>query len=228
MSHLIASYADSVRQSLSFDRQSANRLAAEVEDHLYEALACDLSDVSDDAAQVAIRGFGSPAELAATYTAQIFPERLKATGRLGLILAALVLLAMWLRRAFELLPWINGLPGTKTLLFADAVGFRVAVAVGIVAWSMFILNHASRHTPLIVQTLIVAAGALSLSIAASVVVALAAVVLSGWSTASIIAMISTLSACVMMVFLIAKIRMLRGYAALMARRPYRPNYVKTI
>jgi hypothetical protein len=220
MSDLIAAYVDAVRQSLPFDRRSARRLAAEAEDHLYEALECDPSDPSDEAARRAISRFGSPNELAAFYTAQMFPERLKATWRYGLVLGAMVLLTMWLRRALELLPSIDGLPGAKTLLFADSVGFRVAIAAGVVAWLLSVIDQAPRTTPLIVQVLVLSLGALGFSVSASVLVASAAVVLSGWSTASLIAMGSTLSVCVMMAFLVARIRMLRGYAALMARRTH--------
>jgi hypothetical protein len=217
MSDLIASYADAVRKSLSFDRRSADRLATEVEDHLHEALACNASGPSDAAARLAIRRFGSPADLAAVYTAQIFPERLKATWRFGLMLGALVLLTMWLRRALDLLPWIDNLPSAEALLATDAIAFRVAFAVGIGAWLVALSGQTARNISLIVLALVAAAGALGLSVAASFVVASAAVVTTGWSAPSLIAMGSTISTCVLMGFLIARIRILRGYAMLMTR-----------
>lgn len=225
MSRLIAKYAEAVQRSLYFDRRSAQRLATEVEDHLCEALACDTSGPSDAAARRAIHRFGSPAEIAAVYTAQIFPERLKATWRSGLLLGALVVLTMWLRRTLDLLPQLDGLPGTRVLLFTDAIGFRIAIVLGVLAWLMSIRDRAARRAPSVVQALVAASAALCLSVAASLIVAAVAVVTTAWSMASLVAMGSTILAGLLMVLLLARIRMLRGYAALMTRGGERPSNI---
>jgi hypothetical protein len=218
MSYLIADYAESLRQSLSFDRQSAQRLANEAEDHLYEALDHDSSGSPEEVARRAIQRFGSPTDIATEYTKQIFPDRLRATWRSGLLLGTLILLTMWLRRALDLLPRLEGLPGGKALLATDSIGFRIAIAAGILAWLLSILDRQRRHMPLIVRALIAAAGALCLSISANLAIALAVVINDGVSSVSILSVCSTLPACVLMVMLVTKIRVLRGYAALMDRR----------
>jgi hypothetical protein len=223
MSQLIANYAEAVRRSLRFDPESAQRLASEAEDHLYEALERDAAGPSDEAARRAIRRFGSPAEIIATYTVQLFPERLKATWRSGLLLGMLVVLTMWLRRVLELVPRIDGLPGTKALLLTDAIGFRVAIAAGIVAWLLSVSDQANRRAPFVAHLLVAAAGALGLSVAASFAIASVAVVTSGCSSASLIPMGSTILVCVLMALLIPRIRILKGYAALIARNGRQPQ-----
>lgn len=227
MSQLIADYSEAVRRSLRFDPESAQRLASEAEDHLYEALEQNGSDPSDEAARSAIRRFGSPAEITAIYTLRLFPERLKATWRSILLLGTLVVLTMWLRRVLELIPQIDGLPGTKALLLTDAIGFRVAIAAGILAWLLSVRDQANRHAPFVTHLLVAATGALGLSVAASFAIASVAVVASGWSSTSFIPMGSTILVCVLMALLVARIRILKGYATLIARNDQQAGDLKT-
>lgn len=217
MSDLIARYAAAVRYELSFDRRCAQRLAIEAEDHLYEALERDAAGPSDAAARRAIGRFGSPTDIAAVYTAEIFPERLKATWRSSILLGALVMLTMWLRRALDLLPQIDSLSGTKVLLATDAAGFRIAITIGVVAWLLSVIKPAIQRASLIVKILMAAAVALGFSVAANVIVASVAVVKTEASPASFIALGSAILASVLMAFLLIKLRMLQGYASLIMR-----------
>lgn len=223
MSDLIAAYANSVGRSLSFDAESADRLAAEVEDHLHEAMDHAGSGLAEERARIAISRFGSPSGLVAAYTVQIFPQRLKATWRTGLFMGALVLMAMWLRRALILTQWVEDSPAMTALLLVDSIAFRAAIVGGLVAWVTAVVSRSAHHRTFLVCVLIAAAGALTLSIGASIIVGFASVVLSGGSSSSLAGLACALAAGGLMAILAARLRMVIGYAGLMAKLARRPN-----
>ena len=228
MSDLIARYTDEVRRSLAFDRESAERLAAEIEDHLYESLAEASGPPGDEQVRAAIRRFGSSRTVIATYITQIFPQRLGAAWQTGLVLGALILVVMWLRRELGLLPLVEGQPGTETLLIVDAIGFRAAVMAGLFAWGLSAVDQARRYASLLIPLLLAAAGALTLSIAASIILSSTAVIASGWSSSSLVGLTSALIAGALMLFLAGRVRTVIGYVGLITRLNRQPHDIEAL
>lgn len=218
MSQLIANYAKAVRQSLDFDRETAVRLAAEAEDHLYEAAARDCAGPTEEAVRRAIRRFGPPTEMAALYTQEIFPARLQAAWRSALMIAVMIAITMWVRRALELTPHLSEHPWITALLFADATGHRVAILLGVLAWLASLRARAYGHILTAADALTAAVAALAVSALASLMIAAAALIHSGVSLTALIPLACALGVCLLLIILLIKIRMIRGYAGLIRPR----------
>jgi hypothetical protein len=214
MSDLINNYSDAIRQRLSFDRTTAERLAEETQDHLYETMASAGDDASDDAVRRAIRRFGSPEDIAMAYTRETFPARLRSTWASGVLLCAIVALTMLLRRSLQLLPDFTGMPELHVVFFADAVAFRLAIILGLLAWAASMHTAAYRHSAIIVKTLVAAAIALMVSISASLILTACALSSHGWSMTTVVPFVPSLLACLLLAKTWPKICVLKGYASL--------------
>lgn len=223
MSALITSYADALRQSLAFDPHAAERLAAEVEDHLAEAVANDTTHQPSEAARRAIRRFGSPHDIAAAYTREHFPLRVQAALRFALPLGGLVLLSMWLRNGLAALPAIAGPETAERLAHADDLGFRVAIALTALAWVVSRLGRSGHRLRTTVLALSGSAVAATVSVAAGGLLAAASLADQGLSATTAGWSASALLSVVLLGGLIHQLRILKGYADLSATPPHTPT-----
>jgi HAAS domain-containing protein len=91
---LIAEYLERLAGLLAFDPQLSRRVRREVEDHLREAAAADLSGDAREAERRAVAAFGDPRAIAAQFAAVSLAKRARRAGAATVLLTAAVFVAM--------------------------------------------------------------------------------------------------------------------------------------
>ena len=134
---MIANYLDDVGSALGFDRTLSDRVRAEIEDHLYQAVAAVPAAERDDAERWAIARFGPPHVLAAQFAAVALERRARWLGIAVVLAIAAVLVAMKARVA-----WYAATQWTldadlravaDAVILVDRCAFWLSAVVGVAA-----------------------------------------------------------------------------------------------
>jgi hypothetical protein len=157
MAGLIARYVETLKQDLDFDPALAQRLADEVEAHLWDAAEADPAWPSPEAEQRAVERFGLAREIAAQFAADAVNRQARRTwialaATVAVTFVAMRLRATWLADAGDSLSTLAPL--------IDRYAFVAAMAVATIGW--FTLRAS-------VLPLAVCLAALAASIAAGIV-----------------------------------------------------------
>lgn len=157
MAGLIDDYVAKIRRDLDFDPSLADRMADEVESHLWEAAEAEPTWPSPEAQRRAVERFGLAREVAAQFAVDAVNRQAKRTW--GALLATLVVtfIAMRLR-----VVWLGEVGDTLSVLtpLIDRYAFVSAIALGAIGW------FACRRS---FVALALCLGALAASIAAGIV-----------------------------------------------------------
>jgi hypothetical protein len=97
MASVIEQYVTALRQELDFDRELAQRVASEVEDHLRDAAEADPAWPSLDAERRAVERFGLARNIAAQFAADSVDRQTRRTWTTLLVTAFVTFVAMRLR-----------------------------------------------------------------------------------------------------------------------------------
>ena len=156
MAGLIAQYVEALRADLDFDPPLAQRMAEEVEAHLWEAAEADPAWPSPEAERRAVERFGVAREIAAQLAADAAGRQAR---RSWIVLAATIavtFVAMRLR-----VMWLSDIGDSLSVLapLVDRYAFVAAMVVGLFGWFAF------RRS---VLPLVLCLGALAASIAAGI------------------------------------------------------------
>jgi hypothetical protein len=130
----VAAYLDRLDAEFRFDVRLARRVRAEVEDHLWEAVA---DSGAADAESQAVATFGDPRELAREYAAASVRSQLRRVGVITLVALLGVYAAMAGRHAWYDVA-SSALTGPGAALAArwvpvDVNAFRLAMVTGVIA-----------------------------------------------------------------------------------------------
>ena len=157
MAGLIDDYVAALRRDLDDDPSLADRIAEEVESHLWEAAEADPAWPSIEAQRRAVERFGLAREIARQCTADAMTRQGKRTWIALLATLVVTFIAMRLR-----ILWLGEVGDTLSTLapLVDRYAFIAALVVGAVGWFAF------RRSLL---PLAVCLGALAASIAAGIV-----------------------------------------------------------
>lgn len=157
MAGVIDGYVAALRRDLDFDPVLAERMADEVEAHLWDAAEADPAWPSDEAEQRAVERFGLAREIAAQFAADAVSRQARRTWIALLATVAVTFVAMRLR-----VMWLDDVGDGLSMLapLIDRYAFIAAMAVGAIGWFAF------RRS---VLPLAFCLGALAASIAAGIV-----------------------------------------------------------
>ena len=157
MAGVIDRYVTALKRDLDFDPALAQRMADEVEAHLWDAAEADPAWPSPEAEQRAIERFGLAREIAAQFATDAVNRQIKRTWIALLATVAVTFVAMRLR-----VMWLSDVGDSLSMLapLVDRYAFIAAMAVGSVGWFAF------RRS---VLPLAISLGALTASIAAGIV-----------------------------------------------------------
>jgi hypothetical protein len=157
MAGVIDRYVAALKRDLDFDPALAQRMADEVEAHLWDAAEADPARPSAEAEQRAVDRFGLAREIAAQFAADAVNRQAKRTWIALLATVAVTFVAMRLR-----VMWLSDVGDSLSMLapLIDRYAFIAAMAVGTVGWFAF------RRS---VLPLAISLGALAASIAAGIV-----------------------------------------------------------
>jgi hypothetical protein len=136
---VIPAYAESLAARLSFDRSLARRVRQEVEDHLQEAVAADVTGDPLEVQRRAIANFGDPRVIAAQFAMASLAGQTRKVGATVVLLIAGVFLAMASRVGwYDLTQWAvceATRPLGETVGLIDRAAFCFAVLSGIAGWA---------------------------------------------------------------------------------------------
>ncbi len=134
MAGVIEAYVASLRRELDFDPMLAQRMAEEVEAHLWEAAEADPSWPSPDAERRAVERFGLAREIAGQFASDAVGRQASRTWIALLATVVMTFIAMRLR-----VMWLDGLGGSLSALapLVDRYAFIGALAVASVGWFAF-------------------------------------------------------------------------------------------
>lgn len=134
MAGVIERYAAALKRDLGFDPALAQRMADEVEAHLWDAAEADPAWPSIEAEQRAVDRFGLAREIAAQFAADAVNRQAKRTWIALLATVAATFVAMRLR-----VIWLSDVGDSLSMLapLIDRYAFVVAMAVGAVGWFAF-------------------------------------------------------------------------------------------
>jgi hypothetical protein len=144
---MISTYLDTLTAALSFDRTLAQRVRQEVEDHLQETMAADLSSDGAVAERRAIAAFGDAEALAAQFAAISVAAQMRKLGVVLVLVIAGVFVAMKGRVAWYAV--MGGGAGHDPTAFTAIIGsidrysFWLSVFVGACGFAYVM----SRATP---------------------------------------------------------------------------------
>jgi hypothetical protein len=135
---LIAEYLDKLTGELSFDPRLSRRVRQEVEDHLLNGIEHDAGGDPDEAARLAIAGFGDPREIARQYAPLSLLQQARRVGGILVVAIAAILVLMKGRSAlYDLLQWRLNADWLGISTFGppiDRYGFMVALVAGVLGW----------------------------------------------------------------------------------------------
>jgi len=156
MGGVIDCYVAALKRDLDFDPTLAQRMADEVEAHLWEAAEADPAWPSPEAERRAVERFGLAREIAAQFAADAVNRQAKRSWIALLATVAVTFVAMRLR-----VMWLNVGDGLSMLApLVDRYAFVTSMAVGAVGWLAF------RRS---ILPLAICLGALAASIVAGIV-----------------------------------------------------------
>jgi hypothetical protein len=134
MAGVIERYVGALKRDLAFDPALAQRMADEVEAHLWDAAEADSAWPSSEAEQRAVERFGLVREIAAQFASDAVDRRAKRTWIAMLATVAVTFIAMRLRGM-----WLGDAGDSLSMLapLIDRYAFIAAMAVGAVGWFAF-------------------------------------------------------------------------------------------
>jgi hypothetical protein len=134
MAGVIEAYVASLRRELDFDPVLAQRMAEEVEAHLWEAAEADPSWPSPQAERRAVERFGLAREIAGQFASDAVGRQASRTWVALLATVVMTFIAMRLR-----VMWLDDLGGSLSALapLVDRYAFIGALAVASVGWFAF-------------------------------------------------------------------------------------------
>jgi hypothetical protein len=134
MAGVIDQYVAALKRDLSFDPALAQRMADEVEAHLWDAAEADPAWPSLEAEQRAVERFGLARELAAQFASDAVNRQAKRTWMALLATVAVTFVAMRLR-----VMWLADVGDSLSILapLVDRYAFIAAMTVGAVGWFAF-------------------------------------------------------------------------------------------
>ena len=137
MAGVIDQYLAALRRDLSFDPALAQRMAEEVEAHLWDAAEADPAWPSPEAEQRAVERFGLAREIAAQFATDAANRQAKRTWIALLATVAVTFVAMRLR-----VLWLADVGDSLPVLapLVDRYAFIAAMTVGAVGWFAFRLS----------------------------------------------------------------------------------------
>ena len=134
MAGVIAEYVAALKRDLSFDPALAQRMAAEVEAHLWDAAEADLAWPSSEAEQRAVDRFGLAREIAAQFATDAVNRQARRTWIALLATVAVTFVAMRLR-----VMWLADVGDSLSMLapLVDRYAFIAAMTVAAIGWFAF-------------------------------------------------------------------------------------------
>jgi hypothetical protein len=134
MAGVIARYVETLRRDLDFEPALAQRMANEVEAHLWDAAEADPAWPSPDAEQRAVDRFGLAREIAAQFATDAVNRQARRTWIALLATVVVTFVAMRLR-----VMWLGDVGDSLSLLvpLIDRYAFIAAMAVGAIGWFAF-------------------------------------------------------------------------------------------
>lgn len=134
MAGVIDTYLAALRRDLAFDPVLAQRLAEEVECHLWEAAEADAAWPSPDAERRAVERFGLAREIAAQLATDAVQRQARRTWLTVIATLIVTFVAMRLR-----VMWLEDFGDTASTLapLVDRYAFAAAVSVAAVGWIAF-------------------------------------------------------------------------------------------
>jgi hypothetical protein len=134
MASVIEQYVTALRQELDFDRELAQRVASEVEDHLRDAAEADPAWPSLDAERRAVERFGLARNIAAQFAADSVDRQTRRTWTTLLVTAFVTFVAMRLR-----VMWLADAGDSLSMLMplVDRYAFIAAMTAATIGWFAF-------------------------------------------------------------------------------------------
>ncbi|MCA0302137.1 MAG: hypothetical protein LCH95_06995 [Proteobacteria bacterium] len=129
MAGVIDEYLAGLRRDLAFDPGLADRLVAEVEDHLREAVEADPRGATPDAERRAVERFGLAREIAAQCARDAIDRQARRTWATLAIAVVVTFVAMRLR-----VTWLDDGSPLSLAPLVDRYAFIAALVGGLVAW----------------------------------------------------------------------------------------------
>jgi hypothetical protein len=156
MASVIERYVAALKRDLDFDPPLAQRMAEEVEAHLWEAAEADPAWPSLEAEHRVIARFGLARDIAAQFAADAASRQARRSWIVLAVTVAVTFVAMRLR-----VMWLADVGDSLSVVapLVDRYAFVAAIAVGLVGWFAF------RRS---VLPLVLCLGALSASITAGI------------------------------------------------------------
>lgn len=228
----IADYTAALSRELAFDGPLSRRVRQEVEDHLWEAAAAGPGDGSVEAQRRAIERFGDPRAIAAQYAPGSLYRQTRRIGTLVVLVIAGTYLTMKGRLAwYAAMHWGMGdtLRATVGIAMPFLRGvFMAALALGIAGW-LYALSRkaparlgAGHHRQLRLAQLLCAAAAVAvtLSVAADMVVTSVRLAEAPWSPQALVPLGLIIAEVVFAAVLAAQLRGTIRRTTLVASRPH--------
>jgi hypothetical protein len=135
---MIDAYLQSLARELDFDRSLSRRVRQEVEDHLSQAVAADVSGDLLEAQRRAIANFGEARAIAAQFAVTSLARRAKTAGIGALLAIGCVFIAMKARVAwYAAVQWTSSedtVEARALLLLIDRYAFWMAILIGLGCW----------------------------------------------------------------------------------------------
>lgn len=138
-SGVISGYVDLLAGELNFDRSLSRRVRQEVEDHLWEAAAGDLTANPLEAQRRAVAHFGDPHVIAAQFAAVSLTKQARRAGVAAILASACVFAAMKTRIAwYSATQWaitddLRAVSGVIGLI--DRYSFWLSVVIGLAGFA---------------------------------------------------------------------------------------------
>ena len=157
MSDLTNAYLDTLTQELSFDPALAQRMRAEAEDHIREAIACDPMGATIESERRAIARFGAARDIAAQCAIPSLLKQVRHAGASVTLIAVGVLIAMKSRLAwYGAASPIDGddpvLDDLRAIILSvDRYAFWCALLIAVYGWTHIGFVRASRETSLVLR-----------------------------------------------------------------------------
>lgn len=227
----IADYTADLSRALAFDRVLARRVRDEVEDHLWAATE-ESGDTSTEAQRRAIARFGDPHAIATQYAPGSLYRQTKRIGTLAVLVIAGTYVTMKGRLAwYEAMHWSMGdalRAATEIAMPLLRGAFMAAIALGLVGW-LYALSRktparlaAGHHRQLRLAQLLCAAAtaAVTVSVAADVVVTAVRLAEAPWSAQALVPLGLIIAEVVFAVVLAAQLRGTIQRTTLAARHPH--------
>jgi hypothetical protein len=183
----IGNYLAVLRSELSFDPALADRICAEVKEHLIDI--ADAEGRGESAEQRAVARMGDARRLAADMARVAMPERMKLTWRTVALSALAVFLAMRLRNVLVPVDG-TGIDAAEIALAVDRFAYWGALFVGIAGWLLTRSSRAMLGTIRTVMPIYLCGGALTVSCAAGSYLIASMLAADGWSASMTIPLLA--------------------------------------